>query len=91
MKLIGSTSTDSFIPDENLYPEIIKAKEFCNFRVFEPLISNLTRYFRFNLNIGALTGPKTLKLQNSLASIISRYKFSSGIKLSVDVDPISFN
>ena len=36
-------------------------------------------------------GPKTLKLQDSLASAISNYKFSSGIKLSVDVDPISFN
>ncbi len=36
-------------------------------------------------------GPKTLKLQNSLALIISKFKFSSGIKLSVDVDPISFN
>ena len=38
MKLIGSTSTDSFIPDENLYLEIIEAKEFCNFRVFEPIV-----------------------------------------------------
>ena len=36
-------------------------------------------------------GPKTLKLQNSLALIIQKYKFQSGIKLSVDVDPISFN
>ena len=38
-----------------------------------------------------IRGPKTLKLQNSLASSISTYKFPSGIKLSVDVDPISFN
>jgi len=38
-----------------------------------------------------IRGPKTLKLQNSLASIIQKYKFLSGIKLSVDVDPISFN
>ena len=36
-------------------------------------------------------GSKTLKLQNSLAAIITNYKFPSGIKLSVDVDPISFN
>ena len=32
-----------------------------------------------------------MKLQSSLAKIISKYKFSSGIKLSVDVDPINFN
>ena len=36
-------------------------------------------------------GPKTMKVQNSLAKIIPKYKFSSGIKLSVDVDPINFN
>ena len=38
-----------------------------------------------------IRGPKTLRLQNSLAQIIPKYKFLSGIKLSVDVDPISFN
>ncbi len=36
-------------------------------------------------------GPKSMKVQNSLAKIIPKYKFSSGIKLSVDVDPINFN
>ena len=51
-------------------------------------IFRLKRKYRVRLLI---RGPKTLKLQNSLASIISRYKFSPGIKLSVDVDPISFN
>ena len=34
---------------------------------------------------------ETLKLQNSLAAAILNYKFQPGIKLSVDVDPISFN
>ena len=58
MKLIGSTSTVSFIPDGNLYLRIIEFKEFCSLRFFGPLISSLTRYFLFNLNIGALTGPK---------------------------------
>ena len=51
-------------------------------------IFRLKRKYRIRLLI---RGPKTLKLQNSLASIISKYKFSPGIKLSVDVDPISFN
>ena len=51
-------------------------------------IFRIKRKYRVRLLI---RGPKTLKLQNSLASIISKYKFSSGIKLSVDVDPISFN
>ena len=51
-------------------------------------IFRLKRKYRVRLLI---RGSKTLKLQSSLASIISKYKFSSGIKLSVDVDPISFN
>jgi len=36
-------------------------------------------------------GSKSMKVQNSIAKIIPKYKFSSGIKLSVDVDPINFN
>ncbi|WP_075502552.1 replication restart helicase PriA [Candidatus Pelagibacter communis] len=38
-----------------------------------------------------IRGLKSIKLQSSLAKIIPKYKFSSGIKLSVDVDPINFN
>ena len=51
-------------------------------------IFRLKRKYRVRLLI---RGPKNLKLQRSLAFIISKYKFSPGIKLSVDVDPISFN
>ena len=38
-----------------------------------------------------IRGSKSLNLQNSISEIIPNYKFSSGIKLSVDVDPINFN
>ena len=38
-----------------------------------------------------IRGSKSMKMQDSLAKIIPKYKFSSGIKLSVDVDPINFN
>ncbi len=51
-------------------------------------IFRLKRKYRIRLLI---RGEKTLKLQNSLASSISKYKFQPGIKLSVDVDPINFN
>ncbi len=51
-------------------------------------IFRLKKKYRIRLLI---RGSKTLKLQNSLAAIITNYKFPSGIKLSVDVDPISFN
>ena len=51
-------------------------------------IFRLKKKYRVRLLV---RGPKTLKLQNSLALLISKYKILSGIKLSVDVDPISFN
>ena len=51
-------------------------------------IFRIKKKFRIRLLI---RGSKSMKMQNSLAKIIPRYKFSSGIKLSVDVDPINFN
>ena len=51
-------------------------------------IFRLKKKFRIRMLI---RGSKSLKLQSSIAEIIPNYKFSSGIKLSVDVDPINFN
>ena len=51
-------------------------------------IFRLKKKYRIRLLI---RGAKTLKLQNSLAVATLNYKFQSGIKLSVDVDPINFN
>ena len=51
-------------------------------------IFKLKKKYRMRLLI---RGSKSIKMQNSLAQIISIYKFSPGIKLSVDVDPINFN
>ena len=41
--------------------------------------------------IDTILGEKNLKIQDSLSSAIKNFKFEKGIKLSVDVDPISFN
>ncbi len=38
-----------------------------------------------------IRGSKSMRMQNSLAKVIQKYKFFKGIKLSVDVDPINFN
>ena len=48
----------------------------------------LKRKFRVRFLI---RGPKSMKVQSSVSKIIPKFKFSSGIKLSVDVDPINFN
>ena len=81
--------------ESKLEKEALKFKEFAvsriNGKILGPVsapIFRLKRKYRVRLLI---RGPKSLKLQNSLALIIQKYKFQSGIKLSVDVDPISFN
>ncbi|MDA9234189.1 primosomal protein N', partial [Candidatus Pelagibacter sp.] len=60
-------------------------------RVLGPVnapIFRLKRKFRVRLLV---RGRKSLKMQNSLAKAIQKFKFSRGMKLSVDVDPINFN
>ena len=51
-------------------------------------IFRLKKKFRVRLLI---RGKKSLKVQSSLSNLISKFKFISGIKLTVDVDPINFN
>jgi len=51
-------------------------------------IFKLKKKFRVRLLI---RGKKSLKVQGSLSNVISEFKFISGIKLTVDVDPINFN
>ena len=70
---------------KNFIQDKIKAK------VLGPVsapIFRLKRKYRIRLLI---RGSKSLELQNSIAKIIPKYKFSNGIKLTVDVDPINFN
>ena len=81
--------------ENELEKEALKFKLFIsnniNGKILGPVsapIFKLKSKYRVRLLI---RGAKTLQLQNSLASIIPKYKFASGIKLSVDVDPISFN
>ena len=81
--------------ENELEKEALKFKLFVsnniNGKILGPVsapIFKLKSKYRVRLLI---RGAKTLQLQNSLASIIPKYKFASGIKLSVDVDPISFN
>ncbi len=51
-------------------------------------IFRLKKNFRIRMLV---RGNKTLKIQNSLSIALSKFNFVSGIKLTVDVDPISFN
>ena len=51
-------------------------------------IFRLKRKYRMRLLIRS---KKTLYIQKSISKAISKYAFPSGIKLTVDVDPINFN
>ena len=51
-------------------------------------IFRLKRKFRVRFLI---RGPKSMKLQTAITKSVPKYKFSKGIKLLVDVDPINFN
>ena len=72
---------------EEMKKAVKEAKEKILGPVNAPLF-RLNRKFRIRFLIRGL---KSMKLQSSLAKIIPKFKFSSGIKLSVDVDPINFN
>jgi len=67
------------------------AKKYINEKILGPVnapIFRLKKMYRIRLLI---RGRKSMKLQNSLSEVISKYKFPNGIKLTVDVDPINFN
>ncbi len=51
-------------------------------------IFRLKKKYRMRLLVRA---KKSLKIQNSISNALLSYSFSSGIKLTVDVDPINFN
>ena len=62
-----------------------------NYLVLGPVnapIYIIRKKFRVRLLI---RGKKSLKVQDSLSQAIKNFKFKKGIKLTVDVDPISFN
>ncbi len=66
-------------------------EERINAKVLGPVsapIFKLKKKFRIRLLI---RGSKSLELQNIISKLITKYKFSKGIKLTVDVDPINFN
>ena len=78
-----------------LEKEAIRFKNFIESAVYAKVLGpvnapifRLKKKFRVRLLI---RGKKSLKVQGSLSNVISKFKFNSGIKLTVDVDPINFN
>ena len=81
--------------EQKLQKNSLEFKNFINsklkYQVLGPVnapIYKIRKKFRVRLLI---RGEKSLKIQDSLSLAIKNFKFEKGIKLSVDVDPISFN
>ena len=92
-RFIGLIMTGS--NEKNLEKEAFKFKNFIEKslegKVLGPVnapIYRIKKKYRVRLLIRS---KRSLKIQNSLSKIISEFKFSSGMKLTVDVDPINFN
>ena len=92
-RFIGLIMTGS--NEKNLEKEAFKFKNFIEKslegKVLGPVnapIYRIKKKYRVRLLIRS---KRSLKIQNSLTKIISEFKFLSGIKLTVDVDPINFN
>jgi len=88
--LILSSSDEKKLQKNSFeFKNFIDAKLNCN--VLGPVdapIYRIRKKFRVRLLI---RGKKNLSTQKSLFQSIKNFKFEKGIKLSVDVDPISFN
>ncbi len=83
------------IDEKKLQKESIRFKNYIqskiDFLVLGPVNSSIY-IIRKNYRVRLLIrGKKSLKLQESLFNAMKNFKFEKGIKLSVDVDPISFN
>ena len=81
--------------EKKLEKESFNLKEYLlgiiNEKVLGPVeapVYKIKRKYRQRILIRA---KKTSKIQKNLRDILDKYKLPTGIKLTVDVDPISFN
>ena len=81
--------------EKKLQKSSVEFKNFINnnrnYKVLGPInapIYKIRKKFRVRLLI---RGKKSLSTQDSLSQSMKNFKFEKGIKLTVDVDPISFN
>ena len=87
--ILSSNDEKKLQKNSHQFKNYIKSK--INSLVLGPVnapIYKIRKKFRVRMLI---RGKKSLKVQDSLYKSIKNFKFEKGIKLSVDVDPISFN
>jgi len=90
VSLILSSTNEKKLDEESMKLKIIMTKSI-NEKILGPVnapIFKINRKFRSRLLIRA---KKTSKIQKKIKLILKDFKIPSGMKLTVDVDPISFN
>jgi len=75
---------ESYLLKERLISKI-------NGKILGPINAPIYRVRKNFRNRILIRSKKSYKIQNSLTKILKNYKLASGIKLTVDVDPITFN
>ena len=75
---------ESYLLKEKLISKI-------NGKILGPINAPIYRVRKNFRNRILIRSKKSYKIQNSLSKILKNYKLASGIKLTVDVDPITFN
>ena len=87
--ILSSNNSIKLDQDSNKLKKFLESK--INGKILGPVnapIYKLKKNFR---NRFLIRSNKSIKIQHSLASALKKFNLSSGIKLSVDVDPINFN
>ena len=90
ISLILTSKNEKKLEKESyLLKEILASK--LNGKVLGPINAPIYRVRKNFRNRLLIRSKKSFKIQNSLSKILENYKLPTGIKLTVDVDPITFN
>ena len=85
------TSKDEKKLEKESYLLKEKLISMINGKILGPINAPIYRVRKNFRNRILIRTKKSYKIQNSLTKILKNYKLASGIKLTVDVDPITFN
>ena len=90
ISLILTSKNEKKLEKESyLLKEILASK--LNGKVLGPINAPIYRVRKNFRNRLLIRSKKSFKIQSSLSKILENYKLPTGIKLTVDVDPITFN
>ena len=87
--ILTSTNNTKLDQDSNKLKKFLEKK--INAKILGPVNAPIYKLKKNYRNRLLIRSNKSVKIQHSLALALKNFNFSSGIKLTVDVDPINFN